>query len=262
MKLQSFIENTRALASWRNVTSLRKNDSPDVLPGTWREIFTLSLEHPEKAFGEAALVRKFLPLGKLSNRPTDAPESSEALEPRGTSSEPIGVQTAAAAPPVATSKGPETARRGRGLLGKIDIPLRRFASTHESAFHLATESAPFVYAWFEPSPRYYSPPTCVPLRSSLVRPCPLLFFPFPSLRCSALFRSPPLATPDCSVSRFAIYSSWRKNESHAARIALPIFHPCRASRRRISRTRVIIEPRTTTRSEGRAFLLTKLANEI
>lgn len=86
---------------------------------------------------------------------------------------------------------------------------------------------------------------------------------FPSLRSSALLRSPPLAaTPDCSVSRFAIYSSWRKNERHAARIGLPIFHPCRASRRRISRTRVIIEPRTTTCSEGRAFLLTKLANEI
>lgn len=223
------------------------------------------MEHPEKAFGEAALVRKFLPLGKLSNRPTDAPESSEALEPRGTSS----LRAYKVSKPRQRRRlwrRPKGRKRRDGVEGSSEKLIFRRGDSR-----------------LRTNPLFISPrkahPSCMPrsnprLVTTLPQPVSLCARPsfvlarsssslFPSLRSSALLRSPPLAaTPDCSVSRFAIYSSWRKNERHAARIGLPIFHPCRASRRRISRTRVIIEPRTTTCSEGRAFLLTKLANEI
>lgn len=95
---------------------------------------------------------------------------------------------------------------------KIDIPSRWFASTHESAFHLATENAPTLRVR-QPSlgppslPIHPSIHPCVPLRSS---PVVVVVDSFPSLLLH-----------DRRVSRFAIYSGSRKNECRVARIHRP-----------------------------------------
>lgn len=134
---------------------------------------------------------------------------------------------------------------------KIDIPSRWFASTHESAFHLATENAAALGArqpsLGAPSPSIHpSIHPCVPLRSSLVV---VDSFSLPS--------SPAIAR----VSRFAIYSSSRKNECRVARIhlALPLFSlPFGGG---ISRVIIGSLDRRVFRGWHR-FLLTKLANGI